>query len=114
MTRDIVVSPEILEEFVQYSSAKELVTIDVLRTALANESDRSYIKRTLRAELVAAKLGYDASYSIRLEGDEQVARAIELLPEASKLAEKSASLRGGGLDASRTQDELRLEASKTN
>ena len=114
MSRDIVVSPEILEEFVQYALAKDFVKADVLRAALTSADDRAYITRTLRAELVAAKLGYDASYSIRLAGDEQVAKAIELFPEASKLAEKSASLRGSGPDAAKVREQARLEASKTN
>jgi len=113
MSRDIVVNAEIVEEFVQYAVAKEIVKAGVLREALAKERDRAYIKRTLRAELVSAKLGYDASYPIRLEGDEQVAKAIELFPEASKLATKSASLRSGRSDFGKKRDD-NLEASKSN
>ncbi|MGK2859654.1 MAG: S41 family peptidase [Thermoanaerobaculia bacterium] len=114
MSRDVVVTPEILEEFVQHAVAKEIATNDVLRGALTNEDDRAYIKRTIRAELVAAKLGYDASYPIRLEGDEQVAKAIALLPEASKLAMKSASLRDAASNPDSVQDEARLKATKNN
>jgi carboxyl-terminal processing protease len=113
IARDITVTPSILEEFVQRSVAKEVVKADVLREALAKEDDRTYVMRTLRENLVAAKYGVDAAYPIRLEGDVQVAKAIELLPEASKLATKSASLHAGS-GAVPKKGDRKLEASRND
>lgn len=113
LSRDLTVSPSIVEEFVQRSVSKDIVKADLLREALAKEEERAYIIRTLRENLVAAKFGVDAAYPIRLEGDEQVAKAIELLPEASKLAIKSASLHAGA-GSSAKNSERKLEAVKND
>jgi hypothetical protein len=40
---------------------------------------------------VAAKFGYDASYPYRLQGDAQVDKALEVFPEAQKLATLAAA-----------------------
>jgi carboxyl-terminal processing protease len=113
ITRDVTITPAILEEFVHRSVSKDIVQEAVLREALTKEDDRAYIMRTLRESLVAAKFGVDAAYPIRLEGDEQVAKAIELLPEASKLATKSASLHSSPADPAKGRDG-KLEAAKNN
>ena len=80
------VTPQIMEDFIRYAVDQDYASADDVRAALAIPQDRSYVERALRAEMTAAKLGYDASYTIRLEGDEQVAKGIELLPDAKKLA----------------------------
>lgn len=95
IARDVEITPAILEEFVQRSVSKEIVTTELIRDALAKDEERGYIVRTLRENLVAAKFGVNAAYPIRLQGDEQVAKAIEMFPEAVKLATKSASLHAG-------------------
>jgi hypothetical protein len=59
---------------------------------MENPVDHDYIARALKAEIISAKYGYDASYSYRLEGDDQVAKAIELFPEAEKLAVRAAEV----------------------
>jgi len=48
----------------------------------------------MKAEIIAAKYSFDASYPYRLQGDNQIAKAIEVLPDSQKLAEKAAALHG--------------------
>jgi len=97
LNKQIQVSPAMLEAFVQYAASKEVASIGEIREALAKPVDRNYIVQELRSEIVAAKYGYDASYPVRLEGDEQVAKAISLFPEAEKLALNAARIRAEAL-----------------
>jgi len=55
--------------------------------------DRKYIERALKAEIVAAKYGFDASYPFRLQGDTQVEKALDVFPQAQKLAAMAADAR---------------------
>ncbi|HXI12079.1 MAG TPA: S41 family peptidase [Thermoanaerobaculia bacterium] len=86
LTKDVVVSSAMISSFIDYAVAKEISTQAEIREALARPVDRNHIERSLKSEIIAAKYGFDASYPHRLEGDPQVARAIELFPEAEKLA----------------------------
>lgn len=92
-SRDVEVTQPVLDEFVRYAAAKEIATREEIEKALANAVDREFVSRALRAEIVAARFGYDASYPIRLQGDDQVAKAIELLPESEKLASQAEQIR---------------------
>jgi hypothetical protein len=93
LTQEITVTPDIIEGFVQYAAGKNIATIDEIRQALQKPEDRNFIERSLKAEIVAAKYGYDASYTYRLQGDSQVAKALELFPEAQKLATLASDMR---------------------
>ena len=42
---------------------------------------------------VAAKYGLDASYPYRLQGDTQVEKALDVFPDAQKLAMQAADVR---------------------
>lgn len=86
LTKAIAITPAIVEDFVQYAAGKEYATAAEIHEALTKPDDRTFIERSLKAEIVAAKFGYDESYVYRLEGDPQVEKAIELFPEAQKLA----------------------------
>jgi carboxyl-terminal processing protease len=98
LTRDVVVTPAMVEEFVRHASAAEIATETDIRATLQKAEDRKYIERALKAEIVAAKYGFDASYPYRLQGDAQVEKALELFPQAQKLATTAATLRGGSTD----------------
>ncbi|MHB0971636.1 MAG: S41 family peptidase [Thermoanaerobaculia bacterium] len=93
LKRDVAVNDAMLADFAKFAESKEIATAAEVKGALAKPVDRDFITRTLRAEIVAAKFGYDASYPIRLEGDAQVSKAIELLPEAQKLAAQAIDVR---------------------
>jgi carboxyl-terminal processing protease len=92
--KDLVITQPILDAFTTYSASKDIAPIDEIRAAMQKPNDRKYIERALKAEIVAAKYGFDASYPFRLQGDNQVERALELFPDAQKLAVKAAELRG--------------------
>jgi carboxyl-terminal processing protease len=51
-----------------------------------------YIKVRLRQEIVTANYSSEAGAQVFLEIDPQVLKAIEVLPEAKKLAEKTGAL----------------------
>lgn len=99
LTKDIAVTNAIVDEFVRFAADKEVAPADDIRAALAKPDDRKYIERALKAEIVAAKYGYDASYPYRLQGDAQVEKALELFPEAQKLAGTAADARSRGEDS---------------
>jgi carboxyl-terminal processing protease len=96
LTKDIAVTPAMVEEFARFAADKDVATIDEIRTTLAKPVDRKYIERALKAEIVAAKYGFDASYPFRLQGDTQIERALELFPDAQKLAGLAAEARAHG------------------
>ena len=96
LTTDLTVTPEIVEEFVRYAAEKDIAPIDEIREAMSKPEDFKYVQRALKAEIVAAKFGFDASYRYRLQGDAQVEKALELFPEAQKLATLAATTRAGG------------------
>jgi carboxyl-terminal processing protease len=100
LTREITVTPAMVEEFVRFAAEKEVAAEEDIRGALTKAEDRKYIERALKAEIVAAKFGYDASYPYRLQGDAQVEKALELFPEAQKLASTAADARNRGGDSS--------------
>jgi carboxyl-terminal processing protease len=85
LTKDLTITPAIIEDFASFASTKDIAPMTDIRQALATEADRKFIERALKAEIIAAKYGFDASYPYRLEGDIQVEKALEVFPEAEKL-----------------------------
>jgi carboxyl-terminal processing protease len=94
VTEDVAITPAVMEDFVQFAADKDIAPVADIRDALQKANDRSFIERALKAEIIAAKFGFDASYPYRLQGDNQIAKAIEVLPDSQKLAEKAAALHG--------------------
>src|SRR5438046_3358483 len=78
MTKDLVITPQIIEDFIRYAASKEIAPIDDIRQAIDKPNDRKYIERALKAEIVAAKYGFDASDPYRLQGDDQIEKALDL------------------------------------
>ena len=96
VTKELAITPAIVEEFVRHAASAEIAPESDIREALQNAADRKYVERALKAEIVAAKFGYDASYPYRLQGDVQVEKALEVFPEAQKLATLAAARALGG------------------
>jgi len=90
VTKEIAITPGIVEDFIRFSAEKDAAPIADIREALTKPEDRKFIEHSLRAEIIAAKFGFDASYPYRLEGDTQVEKALEVFPEAQKLASLAA------------------------
>jgi carboxyl-terminal processing protease len=103
LTKDLAVTPAMVEDLIRSASAAEIASDADIRTALQIPEDRRFIERAMKAEIIAAKYGYDASYPFRLQGDAQVEKALELFPEAQKLATMAATVRANGGDI-RTPD----------
>src|SRR5688572_1406226 len=112
LTKEIAVTPAMVEEFIRHAVEKEIAPESDIRDALQNVADRNYVERALKAEIVAAKFGFDASYVYRLQGDAQVEKALEMFPEAQKLATLAAQVRGQG-DGNR-QGEAGTRAAQAN
>ncbi|MGZ4779426.1 MAG: S41 family peptidase [Thermoanaerobaculia bacterium] len=93
LTKDLIITPAIMDEFSRYAADKDIATLDDIRQTLLKTDDRKYLERALKAEIVAAKYGFDASYPFRLQGDTQVEKALDVFPQAQKLAAMAADVR---------------------
>jgi carboxyl-terminal processing protease len=100
LTTEIQITPAIVEDFVTFAASRDFAPLADIRAVLEKPDDRRYIERALKAEIVAAKFTFDASYPFRLQGDAQVEKALELFPEAQKLATLAADVRARGGDSS--------------
>ena len=112
VTREVKVDEALMEEFIRFAVAREVADEASIRAALEIPADRDYLRSAVRAEIVAAKYGYDASYPIRIEGDEFVAKALELFPEAEKLAAIGEQARQDRLARNRDDAEGRRAANE--
>lgn len=92
VTEAVAITPAVIEDFVHFATEKDIAPVADIREALQKPNDRAFVERALKAEIIAAKYGFDASYPYRLQGDNQIAKAIEELPDSQKLAEKAAAL----------------------
>jgi len=110
LKQDFEITQAMLDDFTKYASDKDVASADDIRAALKKTDDRKYIERTLKAEIIAAKFGYDASYPYRLQGDSQVEKALEVFPEAQKLATLAADLRAKSPDGSASEAGTRAAA----
>ncbi len=107
VTKETEVTPAMVEEFIGFVGTKDIMPAAEVRAAVSQEADRAWLRRALQAEIVSAKYGFDASYPVRLQGDDQVARALEMFPEAQKLAARASEHRRGMIargDAEETSD----------
>ncbi len=93
LTKDVQVTPQMIEELARYAADQEIATVADVHSALQKPDDKRYIERAVKAEIIAAKFGLDASYPFRLQGDTQVEKAVEVFPEAQKLAAMAADAR---------------------
>src|SRR5207253_2001896 len=94
LNKDLVITPQIVDDFAAFAATKDIAPASDIKETLAKPEDRHYIERQLKAEIIAAKYGFDASYPYRLEGDTQVEKALELFPEAQKLSALASDARG--------------------
>ena len=96
LTKDVAITQKMVDDFVRFAAEKDIAPEFEIRDALKNAEDRKYIERALKAEIIAAKFGYDASFAYRLEGDAQFEKALEVFPQAQKLATVAANMRANG------------------
>lgn len=69
-----------------YAAFKEFAVDKYKYTAAQLDRERDYLQRSLRAELVTAAYGMQTSFQVGNEYDNQILKAIDLLPQARQLA----------------------------
>lgn len=72
-----------------YQTFKKYAGDNFKFTAAQVDSEREYVERTLRTELVTAAYGSQTSGQVFNEYDKQLLKAVELLPQAKQLAMQS-------------------------
>jgi carboxyl-terminal processing protease len=82
---DYVIGDRVLDAFRAYLQRN---AIEGLKPAQL-DSDLDFIKLRLRVEAVTAAYGGDAGQRVIIEGDPEVLRALEALPDARRLAEST-------------------------
>jgi carboxyl-terminal processing protease len=97
VNKDLAITTEIIEDFVRYAADKDIAPVEDIRQSLQKPNDRKYIERALKAEIIAARYGFDASYPYRLQGDNQIETALDVFPDAQKLAMTAADIRAHGV-----------------
>jgi carboxyl-terminal processing protease len=78
--KDFAVTQPLFDTFKKYAVEKYKVN------PLVIDKEREFIERQLRTELVTAAYGSQTSFQVFNEYDNQLLRAIELLPQAKQLA----------------------------
>jgi hypothetical protein len=78
--KDFAVTEPLFETFKKYAAEKYKVNPLVL------DKEREFVERQLRTELVTAAYGSQTSFQVFNEYDNQLQRAIQLLPQAKQLA----------------------------
>lgn len=86
---DFVVSDRLFETFRNFAIADNLLGLSAENV----DSQLAYAKMRIREELATANYSSEAGSQVLLEGDPQVIKAIESLPEAARLAHSSAIMR---------------------
>lgn len=80
---DFPITEKVFTAFKQFAADKyKIAPIQI-------EREREFVERTLRMELVTAAYGSQTSFQVVNEYDDQLLKAIDLLPQAKQLALKS-------------------------
>jgi carboxyl-terminal processing protease len=95
--QQVEITEAMLDRLVEAATQRNLASAEEVQSALARKDDRDYLSRNLEAEIIAARSGYDASWPARVAADDEVARAIELLPKARQLADAGARVRSAAM-----------------
>jgi carboxyl-terminal processing protease len=86
VTSEFEVSDEMLREFGGHLVERE---IEMSESALADNAD--FVKRMIKYEVFYNRLGVSDAAKVLLNGDRQILRALELLPEAGELSMRARS-----------------------
>lgn len=79
-TNDFEITENVYQAFKTYAAQKYKIPASQI------DKERIFVNRTLRTELVTAAYGSQTSFQVFNEYDNQLLRAIELLPQAKQLA----------------------------
>jgi len=79
-SKDFAITDQIFNAFKQYAVEKYKVSPAIV------DREREFVERQLRSELVTAAYGSQTSFQVFNEYDNQLLKAIDLLPQAKQLA----------------------------
>ncbi len=85
-----------------YKAYKKYAVKNYKYTDAQLDAEREFIERSLRAELVTAAFGTTSSFQVYNEQNNQLKKAIELLPQARQLAIEGARARANGAGSNPT------------
>ena len=85
ITRDWRPDPAVLAEFRQWVTDQTIETSENLESGLADEKQREYVLRQIRAEVFTSRFGIEAAHQVLAEGDVQIQTALSLFPRAESL-----------------------------
>jgi len=91
---DFPVTASLFQAFKQYAADRYKIP------AAQTEAEREFVERTLRSELITAAYGSTTSFQVINEYDDQLLKAIDLLPQAKQLAIQSERAKSGGVQTS--------------
>jgi carboxyl-terminal processing protease len=92
--KDFPVTPALYDAFKKYASEK-------YKYAPAQiDREKDFVERALRSELVTAAYGSTTSFQVFNEYDNQLLKAIDLLPKAKQLAAEAARIRNSAANKS--------------
>jgi len=77
--------PDLVGEFSEWLLSKDLVSQEEVDTMLGDTETLAAMQRYLHAEIFNSAFGLEARFEALAPGDQQIARALELLGEASEL-----------------------------
>ena len=98
-TTDFPVSNELYSALKSYAATKYKIP------AVQLDKERRFVERTLRSELITAAYGTTSSFQVFNEYDSQLAKAIDLMPQAKALAVEGAKARSKA-NASRIKGDM--------
>lgn len=84
---DFPITPGVFQAFKQFAADKYKLSASQV------DAEREFVERTLRSELVTAAYGSQTSFQVFNEYDDQLLKAIDLLPQARQLAMQSEKAR---------------------
>jgi len=85
VARDWRPDADVEAEFAEWLAREQLQTADEAAALLAEEATRDVVLRQIRAEVLGAKYGIEASHQVLAEGDRQIQTALSLFPRAATL-----------------------------
>jgi hypothetical protein len=95
-SKDFAVSEPVYQAFKKYAVEKYKYNPAII------DKEREFVERTLRTELVTAAYGTQTSFQVTNEFDNQLQKAIELLPQAKQLAMAGAKANAAAAARNRT------------
>ena len=84
--RDVTVTPAMREEFFRFAESSKYSTAPEIARQYAEDPNRELVDLAIRVELVNAKYGLEAGWSVRATGDAQIQKALTQFNEAARIA----------------------------